>query len=315
MRAAVSDEEQLPLWGDDGSTGRLAGPKGRTFTEEQSAAIRARAGGRLLYANAGSGKTAVIVERFVLAVLQDGIDPRRILAITFTEKAAGELRERLRERLLELGERGAARAAEGAHVSTIHGFCARLLRAHPFAAGLDPDFRVLDEAEGRRLRDDAFSAALAGFLDSAARSGPAALELAAAYRPDRLAKLIGSTHTRLRSRGHTAPSSRRSRPGSSRRRRASVSSAPTRPWPRSWPESRPTRRSAPPRTRWSAAASCSRPTSTRCRPSWTRLVSGRATSSRCACPRPTSTSTPTRPTAPRSPTRWPPRRGRCSASC
>jgi ATP-dependent helicase/nuclease subunit A len=201
----VTGEPQLALWGEDVTTGRLAGPGGRTFTEEQSAAIRAREGGRLLYANAGSGKTAVIVERFVLAVLEDEIDPRRILAITFTDKAAGELRERLRERFLELDQRGAARAAEGAHVSTIHGFCARLLRAHPFAAGIDPEFRVLDEAEGRRLRGDAFASALAGFLDSAARTGPAALELAAAYRPDRLAKLIDSTHTRLRSRGQTAP--------------------------------------------------------------------------------------------------------------
>ena len=145
----------------------------------------------------------MIVERFVLAVLEDGVDPRRILAITFTDKAAGELKERLRERFLELGERAAARQAEGAYVSTIHGFCARLLRAHPFAAGLDPEFRVLDEAEGRRLRADCFSAALAGFFESAARTGPEALELAAAYRPDRLAKLVDTTYARLRSRGHT----------------------------------------------------------------------------------------------------------------
>ena len=196
---------QLPLWGEDAATGRLAGPRGRAFTEEQSDAIRAREGSRLLYANAGSGKTAVIVERFVLAVLEDRVDPRRILAITFTDKAAGELKERLRERFLELGERAAARQAEGAYVSTIHGFCARLLRAHPFAAGLDPEFRVLDEAEGRRLRADCFSAALAGFFESAARTGPEALELAAAYRPDRLAKLVDTTYARLRSRGHTTP--------------------------------------------------------------------------------------------------------------
>ncbi len=196
---------QLPLWGEDAASGRLAGPRGRAFTEEQSDAIRAREGSRLLYANAGSGKTAVIVERFVLAVLEDRVDPRRILAITFTDKAAGELKERLRERFLELGERAAARQAEGAYVSTIHGFCARLLRAHPFAAGLDPEFRVLDEAEGRRLRADCFSAALAGFFESAARTGPEALELAAAYRPDRLAKLVDTTYARLRSRGHTTP--------------------------------------------------------------------------------------------------------------
>ena len=64
--------------------------------------------------------------------------PARILAITFTERAAGELRERVRARLLELDERDVAREAEAAHVSTFHGFCARLLRVHPLQAGVDP---------------------------------------------------------------------------------------------------------------------------------------------------------------------------------
>jgi ATP-dependent helicase/nuclease subunit A len=184
---------------------RAPGPSGHAFTEEQTAAIRARTGSRLLYANAGSGKTAVIVERFVRAVLEDQIPPGRILAITFTDKAAGELRQRLRSRFLELEEREAARAAEAAWVSTVHGFCARLLRARPLAAGLDPGFRVLDEAEARRLRGDAFAAALAAFLDAAAETAPAALELAAAYRPDRLARLVETTYSRLRSRGETRP--------------------------------------------------------------------------------------------------------------
>ncbi|HVE67382.1 MAG TPA: UvrD-helicase domain-containing protein, partial [Solirubrobacteraceae bacterium] len=181
------------------------GPGGRTFTAEQSRAIRARHGSRILSANAGSGKTAVVVERFARAVIEDGVDPRRILAITFTEKAAGELRQRLRERFVELGDRGAARAAEGAFVSTIHGFCARLLRAHPLAAGLDPAFRVLEPAETARLRAEAFDAAFAAFLDSAAQSGPEALELSAAYRPERLSGLVAAAHDRLRSRGDTVP--------------------------------------------------------------------------------------------------------------
>jgi ATP-dependent exoDNAse (exonuclease V) beta subunit len=189
----------------DAAQERLDGPGGRTFTAEQSRAIRARRGSGLLSANAGSGKTAVVVERFARAVLEDGTDPRRILAITFTEKAAGELRQRLRERFVELGDRAAARAAEGAFVSTIHGFCARLLRSHPLAAGLDPAFRVLEPAEAARLRADAFDAAFATFLDEAARGGPEALELSAAYRPDRLAGLIRSAHDRLRSRGDTEP--------------------------------------------------------------------------------------------------------------
>ena len=99
----------------------------------------------LVSAAAGSGKTSVLVERFVRAVREDGVAPGRILAITFTERAAGELRERVRARLLELGERQAARDTEAAFVGTFHGFCARLLRAHPLAAGLDPDFAVLEE--------------------------------------------------------------------------------------------------------------------------------------------------------------------------
>ena len=73
--------------------------------------------------------------------------------ITFTEKAAAELRDRIRARLRELGALDAARATEGAFISTIHGFCARVLRAEALAAGLDPEFEVLDEVAagaGRR---------------------------------------------------------------------------------------------------------------------------------------------------------------------
>ncbi|MDX6649777.1 MAG: ATP-dependent helicase/nuclease subunit [Solirubrobacteraceae bacterium] len=196
---------QASLFDDAPGDECLDGPGGRRFTPEQSDAIRARRGSRLLSANAGSGKTAVVVERFARAVLEDGMDPRRILAITFTEKAAGELKQRLRERFVELGDRAAARAAEGAFVSTIHGFCARLLRAHPLAAGLDPAFRVLEVAEAARLRADAFDAAFAAFLDDAAQTGPEALELSAAYRPDRLFGLVDAAHSRLRSHGDTEP--------------------------------------------------------------------------------------------------------------
>ncbi len=84
------------------------------FTPEQAEAVRRRSGDLLLAAAAGSGKTSVLVERFVRAVLDDGIAPTAILAITFTEKAAGELRARVRARFAELGAREAARETEGA---------------------------------------------------------------------------------------------------------------------------------------------------------------------------------------------------------
>ena len=84
----------------------------RAFTPDQQAAIDQREGPMLLSANAGSGKTSVLVERLVAAMLEDGIPPAQLLAITFTDKAAGELRSRVRARLAALGERAAARDVE-----------------------------------------------------------------------------------------------------------------------------------------------------------------------------------------------------------
>ena len=106
----------------------------------------------LVSAGAGTGKTSVLVERFVRAVLDDGVAVDAILAITFTEKAAAQLKSRVRARLRRAERaRREARAAEAAWISTIHGFCARLLRTHALAAGIDPEFRVLDGVESERL--------------------------------------------------------------------------------------------------------------------------------------------------------------------
>ena len=180
----------------------LTPPQVRELTDEQAHAVAQREGDLLLSAAAGSGKTSVLVERFVRHVVDDGIAPGRILAITFTEKAAGELRRRIRARLLELGNREAAREAEGAWIGTIHGFCARLLRAHAVAAGLDPAFVVLDEPVSRELRDGAWEAALASWLDA---GGDPVLDLVAAFGADQLRTAIEDVHGVLRSAGQTAP--------------------------------------------------------------------------------------------------------------
>ena len=172
------------------------------LTAEQDAAVRRRSGALSLAAAAGSGKTSVLVERFVAAVLEDHLSPSQILAITFTERAAGELRERVRARFLELGERAAARDTEAAHLSTIHGFCASLLAAHPLAAGLDPGFAVLDEGVAGRLRSLAFQTALQDFVSGEA---PDAVALVATYGPDRLRVMVESVHAQLRSRGQLVP--------------------------------------------------------------------------------------------------------------
>ncbi len=172
------------------------------LTEEQLDAVATRDGPLFLHAGAGSGKTRVLVERFVRSVCDDGVAVDRLLAITFTEKAAAELKGRIRARFLELGERERAREAERAWVSTIHGFCARLLRANALAAGIDPDFRVLDESRAARLAIDSFDRALEDFV----RQGGERLDLAASYTPDKLERMVRTVYSRLRSQGQTQPS-------------------------------------------------------------------------------------------------------------
>jgi ATP-dependent helicase/nuclease subunit A len=173
------------------------------LTPEQAEAVERRDGSLLVRAGAGTGKTTVLVERFVCAVLEDGVAVESILAITFTEKAAQEMKARVRRRFLELGRRGEARAAESAWVSTIHGLCSRILRAHALSAGIDPGFRVLDELEAERLALDAFDGALEEFMADGV--DPDRIEMVAAYTPDRLRDMVRTVHSHLRSRGQRHP--------------------------------------------------------------------------------------------------------------
>ena len=113
------------------------------LTGEQLKAVRARGPLIALSAGAGSGKTMVLVERF-LDLVRDGHSPANILAITYTEKAAAEMKERIVRRFEGEGDEANRRAAEAAYISTIHGFCARLLRENALTAGIDPAFRVVD---------------------------------------------------------------------------------------------------------------------------------------------------------------------------
>jgi len=184
-----------------GSDGGPPPPSAGSLTDEQRIAVERRSGELLLAAAAGSGKTAVLVERFSQAVLTDGVAPARILAITFTDRAAGELRERLRRRLLTLGARAAARDAEAAFVGTFHSFCARVLRSEPLAAGVAPDFDTLDEAQAGRLRARAFGAALPAVLGRV----EAAVDLLAPYEAARLQEIVLKVYAELRSRGQRAP--------------------------------------------------------------------------------------------------------------
>jgi ATP-dependent helicase/nuclease subunit A len=164
---------------------------------EQQEAIE-RAGVVFVSAGAGTGKTRVLVERFVKAVCERELSLDSVLVITYTERAAGELRARIRERLVELGRTDLARDIDRAWISTIHGFCHRLLRSHPFEVGLDPGFRVLDESQSRVLRSEAFAEALARFC---AGREPERLGLLSTYGSVRLSKMLAGVYERLRSAG------------------------------------------------------------------------------------------------------------------
>jgi ATP-dependent exoDNAse (exonuclease V) beta subunit len=170
---------------------------GYTLNEQQLASVEA-AGEVFVSAGAGTGKTAVLVERVVRAVCDRGLDVDSILVITYTRRAAGELRTRIRAALAERGRHDLARELDGAWISTIHGFCARLLKAYPLAAGLDPRFRELDEAQAAVLRSEAFRDALAEFC---AGDAPDRLELLATYGSDRLRRMLTSVYETLRAAG------------------------------------------------------------------------------------------------------------------
>ncbi len=114
--AAARTPRSAAARSEDGGLDRRAARRGAsmpTLTDEQRAAVELRDGSLLVRAGAGAGKTSVLVERFVRAVTEDEVPVDGILAITFTEKAAQEMRRRVRTRLLELGqrERGARRRA------------------------------------------------------------------------------------------------------------------------------------------------------------------------------------------------------------
>lgn len=136
------------------------------FTEEQSQAIFTHDQNLIVVAGAGSGKTRVLVERY-LALLAANPEWRlnQLVAITFTKKAAQEMRDRVRRSLLDRFYAADApdeqmrwsdlvNQIDSARIDTIHGLCATLLRANAAEAQIDPDFEVLDETDSAILLDD-----------------------------------------------------------------------------------------------------------------------------------------------------------------
>jgi ATP-dependent exoDNAse (exonuclease V) beta subunit len=116
----------------------------KNLTLSQQAAVSAKNTAVIINANAGTGKTAVLIERIIHLLTEEKLGLENILAITFTEKAAGELKDRLRT---ELQKRNIATTTlENSYISTIHGFCSRVLREQCFEAGLNPSFSILSNS-------------------------------------------------------------------------------------------------------------------------------------------------------------------------
>ncbi|MFE7120391.1 ATP-dependent helicase, partial [Streptomyces sp. NPDC057654] len=139
MAARITDPEQLKEL------------LGIPFTPEQTACITAPPAPQVIVAGAGSGKTTVMAARVVWLVGTGQVAPEQVLGLTFTNKAAGELSERVRKALVEAGvtdpEPADPDAAPGdPQISTYHAFAGRLLKEHGLRIGLEPTARLLADA-------------------------------------------------------------------------------------------------------------------------------------------------------------------------
>lgn len=171
---------------------------------DQQKAAETLSGHVLVTAGAGSGKTRVLAERFANAVLgSDEWEPAQVAevaAITFTEKAAGELAERVRRTLRAAGLRDEANDVDAAWISTIHGLCARILRRWGLDIGLDPAFGVADGVTAGGIRERAFEDAATAALSE----DPRTERLFGDYGFDEVFGAVMTIASELRGRGWTA---------------------------------------------------------------------------------------------------------------
>ncbi len=130
------------------------------MTRIQELAAKTSGKNILVSAGAGTGKTRVLVERFLHFVMTGEALVTEILALTFTEKAANEMKSRIQKELANRGLESARRELESSYISTIHAFAARVLREHPLEAGVNPDFVVLESEESDFLQEQAMDQVL-----------------------------------------------------------------------------------------------------------------------------------------------------------
>ena len=160
-------------------------------------------------AGPGSGKTMVLVERFLHILRQTkNLDIDQIVAITFTNRAANQMRERLRQKLDRILRNSQGperqrwmrykRTLDGAVIDTIHGFCARLLREFPVEAGIDPQFLLLDAHDAAILLEAAVAETLAERISS---GNQLTSEIALGFGRRKLAEALVQLYWNVRGQG------------------------------------------------------------------------------------------------------------------
>lgn len=172
------------------------------WTADQAKVITSRNRNLLVAAAAGSGKTTVLVER-VMQLVEEGANIDEMLIVTFTRAASSDMREKFRKRFREIAGMGVPHAQEqlerleNASISTLHSFCTDVLRNHFEAAGVDPMFRIIDDAEDKQLTERALDEA----LENAYLTGGEAIDkLDFARGPMRVRSLIMDMHSFLKER-------------------------------------------------------------------------------------------------------------------
>lgn len=153
------------------------------WTREQQAAIDIRGANLLVSAAAGSGKTAVLVERITTLLRNREADVEELLVVTYTNAAAGEMRARIERALILAGEseayfHGQIRKLSRAHIKTFHAFCLDVVRSHFQEIDCDPGFKIIGDAERSVLIEQALDDVLEQFY---AEADPAFLELVEGY--------------------------------------------------------------------------------------------------------------------------------------
>ena len=165
-------------------------PSPHPLTDQQGRAVSCRDVSVVLSSGAGCGKTHVLTQRY-LSHLREGAEVGQVVAITFTDRAARQMRERIRQGLHTLlhaaaedeVERWSAhlRGLETAQICTIHAFCGTLLRQYAIEAGIDPGFDVLEDVLSVNLETEALTTCLQRLLPAANEPGEDLRQLVLLY--------------------------------------------------------------------------------------------------------------------------------------